>query len=314
MKRRQEKNASRQKKNKSKRIDDGSDEDDQKYKEEDIGKEMPGEEEDATGIDPIGGVEGEEDDTGHDFDGGYAVEAFNMNNERATGDFDDDMGYTERKEKLEPDAWIAEYDDAITDKKKANKFIAKDIQPDSKLGHMDEEVDPVALRKAILQHLAPKESVTGALKRYSTLAKNKKTSTEDQAANKKIFDEITEAAHTLIITGDTDIYTDKKADLEKYIEDAQKSHTVDLPPSIAPSGGGVFDDPDEQWEYKTPDGHIYGPHSRSEMRAWFEAGYFNDDAAMIRKKKVESIYDDDDQPEAEFQPAASFASVFLPNQ
>merc|ERR1719424_2563996 len=98
---------------------------------------------------------------------GYAIEPFNMKQERAEGHFDDDFNY----------AWKGEVDESKeADEKvaKRRKLIAAQIE---QIGTQDEAAaDVPALASKLVALLEPGESVSAALRRLGA---------EDRAARKQ---------------------------------------------------------------------------------------------------------------------------------
>ena len=190
---------------------------------------------------------------------GYAVEAFNMNSERQEGHFDDDFNYVWKDKKGDDDdvkdAWLTEVDgdDKETDEKVAKRRKMLQSQM-SNLEAPAEVADTAALRRAAAALLQPKESVARGLKRLSAKPKPKPRqgkerreaakaakaaaaggggggdgggegggegeSAEERAANKALFEQLTEAADQLLRAGDHDIYGATK---EKLLEAAAKA-------------------------------------------------------------------------------------------
>ena len=182
---------------------------------------------------------------------GVQMEAFNMDAERQEGHFDDDFNYVWKAKGGEEDikdAWLTETDagDAESEEKvaKRRRLLKSQIE---QLQADDVEVDTVALQRAAVALLEPRESVAAALRRFSVKPKtgqgkgggrvgvgSSKEEREaamaamegEKAAKKKLFNELTEAADALMRAGDLDIYSATKERLEEALAKAEEARAA----------------------------------------------------------------------------------------
>jgi len=188
------------------------------------------------------------------------------------------------------DAWLDEYDE-----KWAKKFNTK--QSKLKLSNKGDDKEPapqdrIVLLKEILEMLQPKESVTAALKRYSgggtvgAKKGGKNTKGEKGEAGKggrdmEKFNKLTETADALLSGGYSDIYTDKREDVEDSLSE-----------EIANKATGSSSSSQVMWEYKAADGSLFGPYTSANMRDWRAQGYFTGESAVPIRKVKENKEDD----------------------
>jgi hypothetical protein len=144
------------------------------------------------------------------------------------------------------------------------------------------------------------------------------TNSGDAAEKGKQFDTITELADGLVTNGDMDVYTQTREQLEEKLQEQSQRHSLlsnpDDPSSanlLAPSArrplptslqGHQEEDEEDMfattetqkptatdggamWEFKwTPDESAasYGPHSKEELKAWKNSGFFGSHPVVAR--------------------------------
>eukprot|EP01118_Nematostelium_gracile_P018709 TRINITY_DN8422_c0_g1_i1.p1 TRINITY_DN8422_c0_g1~~TRINITY_DN8422_c0_g1_i1.p1 ORF type:complete len:312 (+),score=100.50 TRINITY_DN8422_c0_g1_i1:46-936(+) len=249
-----------------------------------------------------------EEDLGGDFGGGYKLEAFNLREERERGAFKDGH-YVEEDEKYN-DPWITQYDESQIQKFKEESQKRRRTEESDE----EEEIDVNKLRGVLVKHLLPKENTIRALKRLGA----KKGHKTDEA-NQKAFDEVTEAADTLINSGHYDIYNETREKIESHIkaeldmfsgevteivkdDDQEDTPLPNRTVSFATPSENQQED-DTRWEYKTNE-EVFGPYTTNEIRTWWSQGWFQNNEVYFRKMVDDAIF------EEEWEPATKFADVF----
>lgn len=232
-------------------------------------------------------VDGEEEGGKEKFNEiGEVIEPFNLRNERDGGHFDKNMNYVFSRDKGEVDTWVADMDEASMEiaigeaaqamkRKEARKQILESSQA-------MERKTPKELKEELLTFVSPGETVTATMRRFSTkpVQIKKKTSSADQSIDKTTLieqkekqkqnrlkiDRITEITDQLISNGLTGI-------LSMTYESIENSLSL--------------------WEYKGPDGAVYGPFSAQQISQWKAQGYFTGETAVqVRKVRVKSVLDE----------------------
>ncbi|KAL3136915.1 hypothetical protein ABBQ32_006522 [Trebouxia sp. C0010 RCD-2024] len=163
-------------------------------------------------------------------DDGVKLEPFNLAQERAEGFFDESGHYVENKkdDADETDAWLGSEDAAVVSETVRQRILdrqrrmaaAEDAPEMSK-------PQTAALQRNIAAILMPGESVTRALQRLGKQDKRpagkrnrevqlqiERTAEQKELARQQ-FEQLTEAASTLMDSGDLDVYSQKKEDFER---------------------------------------------------------------------------------------------------
>ena len=172
---------------------------------------------------------------------GYEMEAFNMNNERKEGEFDQDFNYVWKRKGDDPDdvhdAWLGEVDasgETVEKVEKRRRLLQKQIetqqQPD------EPAINVSGLLQSIVAVVQPTETVAAALRRLSSHGGKPRSQTQvgkrkmpaadaagsgegdnggglDDVLRKQQFEQLTEAADALLRAGRFDIYSQKREDL-----------------------------------------------------------------------------------------------------
>ena len=177
---------------------------------------------------------------------GGTMEAFNMDAERREGHFDDDFNYVwKRKSELvddATDAWLGEVDAASETAEKVEKrrrLLQQQIETQQQ--PREPEADRVALMRRMVSLMEPEETVARAIRRLSSLQseaglaakrQGKQKAQPDAAAPeagssgpelrvvqvaKVRFEQLTEAADTLLRAGNYDIYSARRETLEEQV-------------------------------------------------------------------------------------------------
>ena len=151
--------------------------------------------------------------------------AFNLDEERRDGYFDDDGNYVEyAEEKVEADLWLEK--DAEVDERFASGVIKRSTaaleEEDDAKAMSEREV--AAMQREIAGYLNPGETVLGALKRLGGDAKrgggragkNKGKPTKAMSEEeKRVFDKLTELSSALMGQGEYEVYTFRKEAFER---------------------------------------------------------------------------------------------------
>ncbi|KAL0033088.1 hypothetical protein WJX79_002251 [Trebouxia sp. C0005] len=163
-------------------------------------------------------------------DDGVKLEPFNLAQERAEGHFDESGHYVENKkdDAEETDAWLGS-DDAAPVSDTVKRQILERQQRMAAAEEAPEMSKPqeAALQRDIAAILLPGESVTKALqrlgkqdkrpagKRNKDLQPKVELSAEEKQIARQQFEKLTEAASSLMDSGELDIYSQKKEYLER---------------------------------------------------------------------------------------------------
>ncbi|PRP74597.1 hypothetical protein PROFUN_15872 [Planoprotostelium fungivorum] len=248
-------------------------------------------------VDDDSGEEGEED-MGEDFDGGYALEPFNLKEERKFGKFDEKTGGYERQrkdEEKEVDAWVAAFEE--DEKKNVEDILAR--RRNTNINFEEPEVkDSLTLQGNLIALLDNNESPRQAMNRISGIQKElrKAKKKEETKEMDKKFGEITDITTDLQALGYHGIYDESKSKIEKRVEEErqkQEKSENHLP---------ALEKSQVMWEYKDQEGKLQGPYPTTDMIQWTDQGYFKGDMAVqIRQiKQVESMFDDEPEGEESF--------------
>jgi len=278
-------------------------------------------------------VEGEEQETGKDFGGGFKLEPFHLRKEREGGFFKDGH-YVEEDEKEERDPWLEQYDEDQIKKFKAK--LRNNKTTNQNPWEEPEEVNTEELKKTIIDILQEGETVTGALRRLGSTKKSTKDSDSRTAEAKKNFDDLTEASHSLLSSGSYNIYSETKEQIieslnketgknKRKIQDVfsgskrnktEDSYVVgnneeeDEYPTAPPSETTTSLYNNDLWEYRV-DGKVFGPYTTPDMKSWWSQGYFQgENIVEVRKiqQTEESIFDD--EPSEQWVRSDTLANVF----
>ena len=188
----------------------------------------------------------EKDDLSMDSaEAGGKMEPFNMSAERKEGQFDDDFNYVWNRKGDDPDdvkdAWLGEVDagaESAEKVEKRRKLLQRQIetqqQPD------ESPADVTSLLMQVIAIVKPGESVASALRRLSGASQRQKRGSKRAAAgadaastadsegledvlHKQQFDELTEAADTLLRTGRFDIYSEKYERVREQLDELSRA-------------------------------------------------------------------------------------------
>jgi len=170
----------------------------------------------------------------------------------------------------------------------------------------DDTLNPKTLMKQIISILKEGETVTAALRR---LGSKENKNDEESKIN---FDNLTEAAHSLLSSGHYNIYSDNREHIERQLahepnetddifsEKAYERGTKDEDyPSPVKSQPPPPPEDNSLWEYKV-DGKVHGPYTTTDMKAWWSQGYFQGENTVdLRqiKQTEESIFEEGESNE-----------------
>ncbi|KAA6422389.1 MAG: hypothetical protein FRX49_07565 [Trebouxia sp. A1-2] len=168
-------------------------------------------------------------------DDGVKLEPFNLAQERAEGHFDESGHYVENKkdDAEETDAWLGSDDVVLVPAAPVSDTVKRQILERQQRMAAAEEAPEMskpqeaALQRDIAAILLPGESVTKALqrlgkqdkrpagKRNKDLQPKVELSAEEKQIARQQFEKLTEAASSLMDSGELDIYSQKKEYLER---------------------------------------------------------------------------------------------------
>lgn len=251
--------------------------------------------------------EGEEEETGEDFGGGFQIEPFNLKQERESGFFEDGF-YVEKDDDEQHDPWLDQYDPEEI--KKFSSQLKGRNRTRFDLDDKSEPIDSIALKQTIVSILKEDETVTAALKRLGRKNSKKEENEANAEEFKKKFNELTEAAHTLLSSGYYNVYSDSREKIQQTInKEMNKNKKLDkIFEGTNNYGLRNQNEKNDQrkdtpkvddgilWEYKGVDGTVYGPYKTQEMRDWWAQGYFQGENIVdVRSIKQDSIFDEEEE-------------------
>jgi hypothetical protein len=202
-------------------------------------------------------------------EGGVAVEAFNLDEERRHGYFEENFNYVRTRDSDdEEDAWLAQVDGqtAVLARKPARKER--------------EQGDPREVASALAEMLQPGETVSRAMVRLK--------------GQKGALGRLIDAANALMALGDVHIQERTSHDLPA-VGEALWAQTVGREEAAARArqeqaqqasdmSAEALANPDSiLWIYES-DGKQFGPFSSTQMLQWEQQGYF--DGAKVRCRQV----------------------------
>ncbi|BFZ55612.1 hypothetical protein PYCC9005_002653 [Savitreella phatthalungensis] len=237
------------------------------------------------------------------------LDGFNMEAEMEEGGFDEEGNYV-RKAKDEHDTqdiWLR--DVSRTDIDAARAAHERRAQADAAHEHAQAQKGTPELLATVLDFLQPSETLLEALQRVGASTKrtirskrNKSSTTASVAVQgndrdehiKKQVQQVSQAASQLLTRMDLDIYDSEKELLMrayrslsgKAYEMKHEEEDVGAQEN-AGEKGGIYE---FRWEGAD---EIHGPYEASEMQAWLEDGYFNDNQAYARRLTTEQTLDSD---------------------
>lgn len=211
-------------------------------------------------------VDGEEEEGADKFNEvGEVIEPFNLRNERDGGHFDSNMNYVWSKEKQEPDAWLANLDEAEMEKSigEAMKALKKKNQEEgsTEIGPTKSEKD---LKIELLNILQRNENVLLALRRLggkSAPVAKKRGVVSKSSAEVTAMNRLTEIADALVGAGLTGVYNMSREAIDASMV---------------------------MWEYRGLDGAIHGPYSSQQIADWKNQGFFSASSAVMMRRVLDT--------------------------
>ncbi|KAF4321322.1 hypothetical protein BBO99_00001501 [Phytophthora kernoviae] len=231
------------------------------------------------------------------------VTAFNMEDEKDEGHFDDKGNFVwdDEAKKVQEEAWL---DDVSEQQIGAAKSAKSRRNFRDQQG--EETMTTEAANETLAKLLKPRETALQALKRLGSKknarvrAGNKRkqaqraedTRTEQE---KQQFEQVTEAADFLMRSGEVDVYSQIKEEFipeEELLAQRQRVQFAEQE-----EGKSEEEPPKEEimWEYKATDGQIHGPYPTSSFVAWQQQGYFKGESA-VDMRQVRSSNDTTEEP------------------
>mmetsp|Transcript_15475 Transcript_15475/g.25311 ORF Transcript_15475/g.25311 Transcript_15475/m.25311 type:complete len:320 (-) Transcript_15475:1235-2194(-) len=214
------------------------------------------------------------------------LSAFNLEEERETGHFDENGGYVWRRrdraeeEELE-DPWVGTIskdnvvDENVVERLKQARDKTTSVAKQSKEFYMDK----------IVQLLEADETVVGGLQRFG------------KEKDKSNLDKLTAAAHS-IVEEFPEVYETKKERMEREL--AAKRRLIMS---------------QTYWEYRLSadnSGDVHGPFDSNSMQAWRDQGYFSGNKTMYVRKadKPEGLEPEMKKRKVHFEKKTSTAENF----
>jgi CD2 antigen cytoplasmic tail-binding protein 2 len=239
------------------------------------------------------------------------VEAFNLNEERTSGDgyFEGDMYIFRRKRKDdEDDEWLKSLKDQPQTQNMGKKASPRenrkrDVDSDESDNNSEGPTCPEARKlkqaqviKEILGMLAsPEETVSEAMRRLDhSFRKRSKNPAEgdcnisgscDENARQKLKNLSKLANELVMMSFEYDAYSLSAVDLKRLHQELLSvTSTQEQMEANERTSSSAKDEP-VQWEYCAQDNNIYGPFSTDQMMQWMKQGYFLGESA-VRTRKV----------------------------
>ncbi|KAH7492076.1 hypothetical protein PRIC1_002450 [Phytophthora ramorum] len=222
--------------------------------------------------------------------------AFNMEEEKDEGHFDakGNFVWDDEAKKVQEEAWL----DSVSEQQMGAAKNAK-----SRRDFRDEQAEETLTAEVANQTLAtllqPRETVLQALKRLGSKKaarvkpgskRKQRTEPTQTPEEKKLFEQVTEAADFLMRSGEVDVYSQMKEEFvpeEELLAQRRREQFSDE------NEAKCEENPPKQevmWEYKAADGQIHGPYPTSSFVAWQQQGYFKGDTAVDMRQ----VQGDDD--------------------
>ncbi|KAF3918851.1 hypothetical protein ABW20_dc0102152 [Dactylellina cionopaga] len=240
------------------------------------------------------------------------MDGFNMKAEMEEGRFDDQGNFVRKAADLDAvhDTWMQGV--SKKEMKKAKESQEKRDKEARKRKLEEDELITGDLISDLILCLERGETALEALGRLNTVKKavkpkkswQKKKSLEmdvdnanskgpedpKETARKEQIEKITTAADRLLSRGFNEIYDDSRESLTRLYRKETSEPWVEPTKGKDEAPEEVKDLADE-WEYKWADGpdadQIHGPYGGVEMKAWRDAGYFQDGVVFRRKGEGE---------------------------
>ncbi|KAK6534321.1 hypothetical protein TWF281_005647 [Arthrobotrys megalospora] len=240
------------------------------------------------------------------------MDGFNMKAEMEEGRFDDQGNFVRRA--VDPDAVHDTWLEGVSKKemKKAKESRDKRDQEAKQRRREEDELITGDLISDLVLCLERGETALEALARLNTgkkAAKPKKSwqkkkgrdmdidgtngkEPEDpkEKERKEQIEKITTAADRLLSRGFNEIYDEPREFLTRLYKKETDEDWVEPTRETEAEADGPGE-PVDEWEYKWSDGQgdgqIHGPYGGTEMKAWKEAGYFQEGVVFRRKGESE---------------------------
>ncbi|KAL1924345.1 uncharacterized protein VTP21DRAFT_7380 [Calcarisporiella thermophila] len=242
------------------------------------------------------------------------IEPFNMRAEMEEGHFDDSGHYIRNKK--DPQAFHDLWLEGVSrrDIQRAREAHEKKEREEREAQMAEKEMGRVEILQIMLRILRPRETVLTALGRLGkgSTAKTKATprkpaykksmqedmpqkeETEEELQRKKDIETLTDMSDRMMSKGNFDVYdmsyeqVVRELRLQGIIPDdwvpgepLDQSSNKDV---VAGNKDARETTSDAQWEYKWTQGEeVHGPFSSTEMKAWYDGGFFTDQSVQVRK-------------------------------
>lgn len=235
-------------------------------------------------------IDGEEDDGHEKFNEiGEVIEPFNLKNEREQGHFDTNMNFVWRKERAEPDAWLANMDEAAMEKSIGEAAAALKMKRQKEEDSVGpENRSDKSLKIELLGLLRSGETVISAMHRLS----GKKSRTAGKSAVKKRLPIKASATSADPQTSEQLTSNSSQGSSPAIPDKVSINRLTELADQLISSGlTGLYDMKYESiessmymWEYKGQDGCVHGPYTCKQISDWRKGGYFTGANAVLMRR------------------------------
>jgi CD2 antigen cytoplasmic tail-binding protein 2 len=240
--------------------------------------------------------------------GSVPIEAFNLNEERSSGEgyFEGEMYIFRRKRKGdEDDEWLKSLKDQPQVQYLGKKKSRREDGDGSDESDTNSEgpicLEELKLRQAqVIKELldileSPKETVSEAMRRLDHSCQkrsNKQVVVEGKTPGgcddtaKQDLKKLSALANELVMSSfEHDVYSIAAEDLKRLHQELLSDTSSQQQVETTERTSSSATDGPVQWEYCAQDNHIYGPFSTNQMVQWMKQGYFLGESA-VRTRKV----------------------------
>eukprot|EP00919_Chromeraceae_sp_WS-2016_P001164 GHVR01002973.1.p1 GENE.GHVR01002973.1~~GHVR01002973.1.p1 ORF type:complete len:384 (+),score=120.89 GHVR01002973.1:107-1153(+) len=256
----------------------------------------------GVGVGGVGGVGGGSIGSSIDMGGiddmGVPIEPFNMKKEMSMGSFDEGGSYILNKndDNDQTDSWLKSLDEGNKDTTfKDDEMRRRALSLLEKEPEAAPSIDPKEALTELASYVNASETPIECLRRVKEgrkhlggfqIRKPKKIKTYEQGKKTEghtmsnedthIFNRITELCDNLMAIGHN-VYFHKGEDILQTSRGlSQCLDKGDKPKRVEE----IF------WEYRLPDGNVFGPYPSSQMQQWQQKGFFSDTTTTVNFRQV----------------------------
>eukprot|EP01041_Mallomonas_annulata_P000475 gene475-886_t len=231
-------------------------------------------------------VDGEEEEGRDKFNEiGEVIEPFNLRNEREAGHFDTNMNFVWKKERVEPDAWLADMDEATMEKSIGEAADAmKRKQALEASTEVSIQKPEMQLKYELLKVLRPGENVLTAMRRLggkkdsSKMVKRRLPPARRNNGN-----------NSNLTTEGVDMAVTQLSDVPNTKAINELTDIADQLISLYHMSYEAIEASLYMWEYKGQDGLVHGPYTTKQISEWRKQGFFaGPSSVLMRKVKADS--------------------------